>query len=91
MSLMFALVLFGCADDGSACERLAAQPERFVSRSLCEAGQDAALQSDVALRADYPTVVSRCLPMAASTAVASASRERTLPQREGPSPRRALR
>lgn len=61
MSMVFALVLLGCADDGTACERLSAQPERYATRALCEAGQENALQSDAALSADYPTVVSRCL------------------------------
>lgn len=70
MSMLFALVLFGCADDGSACERLAAQPEQYASKSLCEAGYEMALQSDVALRADYPTVVSRCLPVNGAPAMA---------------------
>lgn len=61
MSMVFALVLLGCADDGTACERLSTQPERYGSKALCEAGQEMALQSDVAMRADYPTVVSRCV------------------------------
>ncbi len=60
MSMVFALVLLGCADDGSACERLPVQPDHYVTKALCEADQELALQSDVALRADYPTVVSRC-------------------------------
>jgi hypothetical protein len=66
MSLVFALVLFGCADDGTACERLAAPPERYASKMLCEAGQESALASDVALRSDYPLVVSRCLKASAA-------------------------
>ena len=61
MSMVFALVLLGCADDGTACERLAPPSEHFASKAACEAGQEAALQSSLALRADYPTVVSRCL------------------------------
>jgi hypothetical protein len=61
MGMVFALVLLGCADDGSACERLVTPPQTYASKALCQAGQEAALQSDVALRADYPTVVSRCL------------------------------
>lgn len=61
MSIVFALVLFGCSDDGIACKRLAAPAERYGSKAACVAGQDAALQSDAALRADYPTVVVRCL------------------------------
>ena len=61
MSMLFALVLFGCADDGTQCERLAAQPTQYASKASCQAGQEGALQSDVALKSDYPTVVSRCL------------------------------
>lgn len=68
MSMVFALVLLGCADDGTACERLAMQPERYATRALCEAGQDAALQSDAAMSADFPTVVSRCLRSDAASA-----------------------
>jgi hypothetical protein len=61
MSMVFALVLFGCADDGTSCRRLAMEPERYVSKALCEADQESALQCETALRSDYPTVVSRCL------------------------------
>lgn len=68
MSMVFALVLLGCADDGTACERLATQPERYATKALCEAGQDAALQSDAAMSADFPTVVSRCLRRDAAAA-----------------------
>jgi hypothetical protein len=68
MSMVFALVLLGCADDGTACERLPTRPEHYVSKAQCEAGQETALQSDAALRADYPTVLSRCLRMDAAVA-----------------------
>jgi hypothetical protein len=61
MSMVFALVLLGFADEGTVCERLATPPQVYATKALCEAGQEAALQSDVALRADYPTIVSRCL------------------------------
>lgn len=72
MSMVFALVLLGCADDGTACERLAVQPEHYGSKALCEAGQEMALQSDVAMQADYPTVVSRCLRVSVAPSMASA-------------------
>lgn len=72
MSMVFALVLLGCADDGSACERLAGRPEHYGSQALCEAGQEAALQSESALSADYPTIVSRCLRVGGGAAVAKA-------------------
>jgi hypothetical protein len=73
MSMVFALVLMGCADDGSACERLAAQPRSYETKAACQADQETALESDVALRADYPAVVSRCV----RTAVAAAERARS--------------
>lgn len=58
---LFALVLFGCADDGQACVRLHAPAPTFATRSACEGQLEAALQSDVSLRADYPLVTGRCL------------------------------
>jgi hypothetical protein len=61
MSMVFALVLLGCADDGMACERLTAAPERYASKARCEARQEDALASEQALKADYPTVIARCL------------------------------
>lgn len=61
MSLIFALVLFGCADDGTECQRISAQPAHFPSKALCEAGQESALQSEVAVRSDHPLVVTKCL------------------------------
>jgi hypothetical protein len=62
-STIFALLLFGCSDDGSACRQLAAQPKYYDSQVLCEADIDFALQSDVSLRSDYPSVVAKCLPV----------------------------
>lgn len=70
MSMVFALVLLGCADDGSACERLAAAPAYFTSQALCEAGHEIALQGDAAQLADYPTVVSRCVRLGAAPVAA---------------------
>lgn len=64
MSMVFALILFGCADDGSACQRLSAPTEHYITKAQCEASQEHALQSDVALRSDYPTVVTQCLKSA---------------------------
>jgi len=81
MSMVFALVLLGCADDGTACERLPTQVEQYSSKALCEAGQEMALQSEAAMQADYPTVVSRCLRMSAAPSVASAGAKRAAPLR----------
>lgn len=61
MSMVFALVLLGCADDGSACERIAMQPESYASKAACQADQESALDSDIARRADHPLVLSRCV------------------------------
>lgn len=77
MGMVFALVLFGCSDDGSACQRLSTQPEHYVSRTLCEADQDTALQSEIALRSDYPAVISRCLQARAGSAMARGTQNPT--------------
>ena len=61
-STVFALLLFGCSDDGSACQQLTAQPKYYDSAVVCEADIDFALQSDVSLRADYPSVIAKCVP-----------------------------
>ena len=67
--MIFALFLFGCADDGSQCERLAATPKHYEAKLLCEADADMALRSEVALSADYPTVEARCLPVSGDASV----------------------
>jgi hypothetical protein len=61
MSMVFALVLLGCADDGTSCERLSGQPRLYASAASCQADQEAALESETARRSDYPTVFSRCV------------------------------
>jgi hypothetical protein len=71
--MIFALLLFGCADDGSQCERLAATPKHYEAKLLCEADADMALQSDIALSADYPAVEARCLPVSGDASVAQNS------------------
>lgn len=72
MSMVFALVLLGCADDGSVCERLATPIEQYGSKAQCEASQEAALGSDAAMRADYPTVVTRCFRVNGTSASGNA-------------------
>lgn len=67
--MVFALVLMGCADDGMVCERLAAAPERYASKARCEARQEDALESEQALKADYPTVIVRCLRSDSAAAI----------------------
>lgn len=71
--MIFALVLFGCADDGSQCERLAAPPKHYEAKLLCEADAEMALRSEIALSADHLTVEARCLPVGAEASVAFSS------------------
>lgn len=71
--MIFALLLFGCADDGSQCERLAATPKHYEAKLLCEADADMALQSDIALSADYPTVEARCQPVSSDASMTLSS------------------
>jgi hypothetical protein len=59
--MLFALALFGCADDGSACQRLAAPEQAFESRMECMAAQSGALDSDAAAAADFPSVFAQCM------------------------------
>jgi hypothetical protein len=88
--MIFALLLFGCADDGSQCEQLAAPTKHYEAKITCEADAEIALQSDVALRADYPTVEARCLPQGADAAVAMSSGDPTEGQPAATSLRLAL-
>lgn len=57
---LFALVLFGCADAGDQCVRLDSPVQTFATRAQCEQRQEAALLSDISLKADFPTVTARC-------------------------------
>lgn len=68
--MIFALLLFGCADDGSQCEPLNAAPKHYEAKLLCEADAQMALQSDVALRSDHPLVEARCVPVSSEANVA---------------------
>lgn len=58
---LFALALFGCSDDGTACQRLANSTQTYDSRAACTARLDDALTTEPAMRADYPTVYAQCL------------------------------
>ena len=60
----FALLLFGCADDGTMCERIAYPAPTFGSTAHCEARVDDALTSNAANRADAPVVIARCVDAA---------------------------
>lgn len=59
--MLFALALFGCTDDGSACERLASPVQTYESRMECMAAQASALEGDAAMSADAPSVFAQCL------------------------------
>lgn len=70
MSLVaYTLLLFGCADDGAACERLAAPQQVYSASAQCQAQVENALGSDIALRADYPVVEARCVKVSHKVAV----------------------
>lgn len=60
-SIIYALMLFGCSDDLSQCDRLSFQTQSFDVRSSCLDAQPAVLSSKQALSAPYPTVVAQCL------------------------------
>ena len=62
-SFVFALALFGCSDDASYCERLSDKARQFESRVQCEMAIDAAFDTDLVKRADYPTVIGKCMNM----------------------------
>jgi hypothetical protein len=68
--MIFALLLFGCTDDGSQCQQLAAPAKHYEAKVLCESDAEMALQSHVALSADYPTVEARCVAVSGDPSVA---------------------
>jgi hypothetical protein len=59
--LLFALALFGCSDDGSACQRISGPEQTYESRLECLSAQGAALDSDAAMAAEFPSVFAQCL------------------------------
>jgi len=58
---LIALALFGCSDDGTACQRLSTPVQTYQSREACAARLEDALGSEAALGADAPTVQAQCL------------------------------
>ena len=64
MSIVLALALFGCSDDGTYCRRIDTPTETFTSQAQCEAARGDALDKAVTGIDDYPTVVAQCLPAA---------------------------
>ena len=61
-TLVFALALFGCADDATLCERLSDQAQSFKSSAQCEMSIERAFETDMVVLADYPTIIARCMP-----------------------------
>lgn len=59
-ALTYALVLLGCSDAGDECQALQAQQAAFATRAECAAQIEPALNSDLAVRADFPSVLARC-------------------------------
>ena len=59
--LIYALALFGCSDDATACERLSDKAQTYESRVACQMAAVTELQGDVAMRADFPTVIGKCM------------------------------
>jgi len=62
--MFFALALFGCTDDGSACQRIAGPEQSYESRTQCLASEGAALESDAAMGSDFPSVFAQCMTKA---------------------------
>lgn len=59
--IAYTLLMFGCADDGSACEKIAAPTAVYSAAAACEAQAQTVLNSDPVQRADYPVVEVRCV------------------------------
>lgn len=58
---LFALVLFGCSDDATICQRLVAPASTFSDQAHCTAKLDDAVMSEAARKAEYPSVYAQCL------------------------------
>ena len=64
MSLVaYTLLMFGCADDGTACEQIAAPQQVYSVAAQCQAQVVPTLNGDIAMRADYPLVEARCIKL----------------------------
>jgi hypothetical protein len=60
-TLVYALALFGCSDDATLCERPSDKAQDYASQAKCEMASEQAFDSELAGRADYPTVIARCM------------------------------
>ncbi len=68
-ALGFALLLFGCSDDGTACQQLATSDHAYVSRASCEIDQERLLNGEIARKADYPEVMVQCVSSRVANAI----------------------
>lgn len=66
--VLYTLLMFGCADDGTACQQLAAPRQEYSAAAQCQAQVESALNSDIAQRADYPLIEARCIKLAKQAA-----------------------
>jgi hypothetical protein len=58
--IVYALVLMGCSDAGEQCQRLDQPAGRHATHEACMAAVETALESPVAMRADFPSVFASC-------------------------------
>ena len=65
---IYTLLMFGCADDGTACQRIAYEAPAYSAAAQCQAQVEPALSSATALRADYPLVEARCVKLSKQAA-----------------------
>ena len=69
MSLaLYTLLMFGCADDGTACEQIAVPQQVYSAAAQCQAQVAPALNGNVAMRADYPLIEARCVKLSKQAA-----------------------
>ena len=69
MSLaLYTLLMFGCADDGTACEQIAVPQQVFSAAAQCRAQVAPALNGEIAMRADYPLIEARCVQVSKQAA-----------------------
>ena len=59
-SLAYAIILMGCSDDMTVCRDIVRDDHAFISLQECEKSQNEALQSEIALKIDYPVVATKC-------------------------------
>lgn len=58
---LFALVLFGCSDDATSCQRISMPAATYSTEAACTARLDGAVMSEPAQKAEFPSVFAQCL------------------------------